>query len=363
MVISLNLTCICHVPGYELLRNPNGIVFSVIEENGHQYEPQVTPDTNNAQRSEQAATQRQPPPHRSLMPNIESTEGVVELTQWFEKIETVFYISNCPVENQVKFSTCTLLACALTWWNSHVMTIVMDAAYAMTWADLRKKMTDKYCPRNEMKKLEAELLRTKGSLKTLPETIKTNNNKTRDRTLAGPILQGLVKRSHTGELNPYALNATITEDCPSAPKATMQQSWPILAHDCMECVNAQTIAQQSEGHRVIPKTYLLRVWRLPCKVYVVGHAGTNKTPHVVTVFPEDLPGLPSIRQVEFQIDLVPGATPVARAPYRLAPTEMKELSEQLKELSDKGFIRPSSSPCGSFLSCRARKRRIIPDVH
>ncbi|GJU31273.1 putative reverse transcriptase domain-containing protein [Tanacetum coccineum] len=65
------------------------------------------------------------------------------------------------------------------------------------------------------------------------------------------------------------------------------------------------------------------------------------------VFLEDLSGLPPTRQVEFQIDLVPGAAPVARAPYRLAPFEMKGLSEQLKELSDKGFIRPSSSPWGA----------------
>ncbi|GJZ91593.1 putative reverse transcriptase domain-containing protein [Tanacetum coccineum] len=65
------------------------------------------------------------------------------------------------------------------------------------------------------------------------------------------------------------------------------------------------------------------------------------------VFPEDLPGLPPTRQVEFQIDLVPGAAPVARAPYRLAPSEMEELSTQLQELSDKGFIRPSSSPWGA----------------
>nr|GFC33015.1 putative reverse transcriptase domain-containing protein [Tanacetum cinerariifolium] len=57
-------------------------------------------------------------------------------------------------------------------------------------------------------------------------------------------------------------------------------------------------------------------------------------------FPEDLPGLPPIRPVEFQIDLGPSAAPVAQAPYRLAPSEMKELVEQLKELSDKGFIRP-----------------------
>ncbi|GJT02778.1 putative reverse transcriptase domain-containing protein [Tanacetum coccineum] len=65
------------------------------------------------------------------------------------------------------------------------------------------------------------------------------------------------------------------------------------------------------------------------------------------VFPKDLPGLPPTRQVEFQINLIPGAAPVARAPYRLAPFEMKELSEQLKELSNKGFIRPSSSPWGA----------------
>nr|GEX45591.1 putative reverse transcriptase domain-containing protein [Tanacetum cinerariifolium] len=65
------------------------------------------------------------------------------------------------------------------------------------------------------------------------------------------------------------------------------------------------------------------------------------------VFPEDLPGLPPTRQVVFRIDLIPGVAPVARAPYRLAPPEMKELSEQLKDLSDKGLIRPSSSPWGA----------------
>nr|GEZ82621.1 putative reverse transcriptase domain-containing protein [Tanacetum cinerariifolium] len=63
--------------------------------------------------------------------------------------------------------------------------------------------------------------------------------------------------------------------------------------------------------------------------------------------PEELLGLPPTRQVEFQINLISGAAPVARAPYRLAPSEMKELSEQLQELFDKGFIRPSSSPCGA----------------
>ncbi|GKF29204.1 putative reverse transcriptase domain-containing protein, partial [Tanacetum coccineum] len=65
------------------------------------------------------------------------------------------------------------------------------------------------------------------------------------------------------------------------------------------------------------------------------------------VFPENLPGLPSVRQVEFQIDLIPGAAPVARAPYRLAPSEIQELPDQLQELADQGFIRPSTSPWGA----------------
>nr|GEY74651.1 retrotransposon protein, putative, Ty3-gypsy subclass [Tanacetum cinerariifolium] len=65
------------------------------------------------------------------------------------------------------------------------------------------------------------------------------------------------------------------------------------------------------------------------------------------VFPEELHGLPLVHQVEFQIDLIPRTTPVARAPYRLAPSEMQELSNPLQELADQGFISPSTSPWGA----------------
>ncbi|KAD4180245.1 hypothetical protein E3N88_28836 [Mikania micrantha] len=65
------------------------------------------------------------------------------------------------------------------------------------------------------------------------------------------------------------------------------------------------------------------------------------------VFPEDLPGHPPARQVEFRIDLIPGANLVGKSPYRLAPSEMQELSSQLQELLDKGFIKPSFSPWGA----------------
>ncbi|KAD3069391.1 hypothetical protein E3N88_37271 [Mikania micrantha] len=65
------------------------------------------------------------------------------------------------------------------------------------------------------------------------------------------------------------------------------------------------------------------------------------------VFPDDLPGIPSDRDVEFRIDLIPGAKPIAKAPYRLAPSELQELMTQLQDLLDKGFIRPSISPWGA----------------
>ncbi|GKD51626.1 putative reverse transcriptase domain-containing protein, partial [Tanacetum coccineum] len=92
---------------------------------------------------------------------FKGTKGVVVLSQWFKKMESVFHISNCAVENQVKFATCTYLGNALTWWNSHIKTVT----YAMDWKELKKMMTVKYYPRGEIKKFEIELwnLKVKGT--------------------------------------------------------------------------------------------------------------------------------------------------------------------------------------------------------
>ncbi|GJZ65676.1 putative reverse transcriptase domain-containing protein [Tanacetum coccineum] len=84
-------------------------------------------------------------------PNL-NTGGVM-----FEKMEIVFHISNCPQKYQVKYTSCTLQNGALTWWNSHKRTIRTDVAYAMTWKELMKLMTEVYCLRNEIQKMEAEL--------------------------------------------------------------------------------------------------------------------------------------------------------------------------------------------------------------
>ncbi|GJV60468.1 hypothetical protein Tco_1466568, partial [Tanacetum coccineum] len=74
--------------------------------------------------------------------NFKGTEGVAGLSQWFERMESVFHISNCTVENQVKFATCTLHSVALTWWNTHVKTVGHNAAYGTG----KKKLYEGYKP-------------------------------------------------------------------------------------------------------------------------------------------------------------------------------------------------------------------------
>ncbi|GJW43429.1 putative reverse transcriptase domain-containing protein [Tanacetum coccineum] len=360
----------------------------------------------------------------------------------------------------------------LTWWNSHVMTVSHDAAYAMTWADLRKKMTDKNCPRNEMKKLEAELwnLKLKG---TDAEKLPGNNTKHQQQNKRQNT--GRAYTAGTGERKPYGGSKPLCAKCnyhhdglcalkchkcnkvghfvvtvgvrvkPTMLSIRGDEEFFSTAFSSQMDITPSTLdhyydVKLADG-RIIRLNTILRgctlnllnhpfninlmpielgsfdaiigmdwlakyqaiivcaekIIRIPwgnetlivhgdesnqgheARLHIISYSKTQEymlkgclvfLAHVTTnevedksekkrledvpivqdfpeVFPEDLPGLPPTRQVEFQIDLVPGAAPVARAPYRLAPSEMKELSEQLKELSDKGFIRPSSSPWGA----------------
>lgn len=123
-------------------------------------------------------------------------------------------------------------------------------------------------------------------------------------------------------------------------------------------INGETLTIQGDQSRtrlnfiscIKAKRYMSR----GCQVFVVQVTETKPNEKQLEeipivreypeVFPKDLPGLPPIRQIEFQIDVIPGGAPIAQEPYRLAPSEMKELSEQLQELTDRGFICPSTSP-------------------
>ncbi|GJZ36473.1 putative reverse transcriptase domain-containing protein [Tanacetum coccineum] len=488
--------------------------------------------------------------------NFKGNKGVVGLTRWIENMESVFNISGCAIENQVKFATCTLLGAALTWWNGQIRTLGPDA-YSMTWEVLKKKITNKYCPQGEIKKLEIELwnLKVKGNdvltyterfqeltlictkfianetekvdkyISGLPDNIygnvKSSRPKTLDETieLANDLMDQKLrtyaerqtdnkrkaddssrnnhghqqqpfkrqnvakvynmgageKKSYGGSL-PKCTKCHFHHNGPCTQKCHKCNKVGHFARDCRGSGNTN-VANAQRDNRAVPKGngcfecgapghFKRDCPKLKNKdggngnaqgwVYAVGNAEKNGnasrnpdsnvvtgtfllnnryasilfdtgadrsfistafsslidiaptplensydveladgkivlhsykgvfTRHTYTncalvdiimsdsehsivtytsvsfpaqeymakgyfleVFPEDLPGLPPARPVEFQMDLIPGAADVARAPYRLALSEMKEFSEQLQDLSDKGFVRPSSSPWGA----------------
>ncbi|GJV19262.1 putative reverse transcriptase domain-containing protein [Tanacetum coccineum] len=232
-------------------------------------------------------------------------------------METVFRISNCTVENQVKFATCTLMGIALTWWNSHVRTVTNDVAYAMTWTDLKKKMTLNIRPIDlgiKSNKIEAEMW----NLKVKGTDVVAYNQRFQDLALLCdrmPLQEGLprMKEQEPGNGNAVA-GLCPSGSCRAKPK---QQR----CDGINEGLDYNIISVHLKTQK-----YLLQgchVFLAHITIKETGDKSKKKQLQDVPivknfpeVFPEDLPGLPHTRQVEFHIDLVPGAAPVARAPYR-----------------------------------------------
>ncbi|GJV44102.1 putative reverse transcriptase domain-containing protein [Tanacetum coccineum] len=123
--------------------------------------------------------------------NFKGTKGVVGLSQWLEKMKSVFYISGYVVDNQVKFATCTLLGATLTWWNGHVRTLGHDATYAMTLGTLKKNLIEKYCPKELAlmctKFLADETKKVDKYISRLPDNIHENVISARPKTLDDAI--------------------------------------------------------------------------------------------------------------------------------------------------------------------------------
>ncbi|KAK5784835.1 hypothetical protein PVK06_039374 [Gossypium arboreum] len=129
----------------------------------------------------------------------------------------------------------------------------------------------------------------------------------------------------------------------------------------LRCANNEIIRVESTDLKGLPAVISAmlaqKYVRKGCEAYlayVLDDKESEKKPESVPVvceypdvFPEELPGLPPVREIEFGIELVPGTTPISIAPYRMAPTELKELKTQLQELVDRGFARPSFSPWGA----------------
>ncbi|GJW09367.1 putative reverse transcriptase domain-containing protein [Tanacetum coccineum] len=321
---------------------------------------------------------------------VSGTKGVVVSAQWFEKMESVFHISNCAVENQVKFSTCTFLGNALTWWNSHMKTVIQDVAYAMNWKTLKKMMTVKYCPRGEIKMLEIKLwnLKVKGTdvvsytmhfqgvalmcgwifleesdevekyVGGLPDMIRGNVMSYQPKTMEQAIEFAndqmdqkvlTVSERYDEQKRKLEFNAWNNQGYQQENKKTGCNKCKKIDHlardyrssgpngnnnnrgNSRTTQNAVTCYECSvQGHfkKYCPKLKNGNLGNrggngnVPAKVYMVGNAGTNLDSNVIM----DLSGLPPTQQVEFQIDLMLGVVPVARAPYRLALFKMKEFA-------------------------------------
>ncbi|GJW95913.1 putative reverse transcriptase domain-containing protein [Tanacetum coccineum] len=213
-----------------------------------------------------------------------------------------------------------------------------DVAYAMPWTALKRMITDKYCPRGEIKKLESEYWNLKVRVERQAENKRKFEDTSRNnQNQQQPFKRNNVARAYTTgprDKKPYEGTKPLSEEWKS------RKSKPEWNTTVQELMLVGALLEQTRTQMLSRAEDKSKEKRLDDVLIVQD---------ILEVFPEDLPGIPPTRQVKFQIVLIPGAAPVARAPYRLAPSEMKELSNQLKEHSDKGFIRPHSSPWGALV--------------
>ncbi|GJV35850.1 putative reverse transcriptase domain-containing protein [Tanacetum coccineum] len=225
--------------------------------------------------------------------NFLGTEGIVGLTRWFEKMKIVFNISNCPPKYQVKYATCKLQDSALTWWNSHKRTIGVDAAYALKWAGLMKLMTEVYCLRNEIQKMETELwnLTVKGNDLTAytqrfqelillcTRMVSDEEDRVERQNVSGKN----VARAYADGNNEKRGSVAAVPNTQRAPLGNQQG---VICYECgrpghvkRECPK---LRNQNYGNRVRNKTgNQTRGNEATTKAYAIGGGGTNPDSNVV----------------------------------------------------------------------------------
>nr|GEU70891.1 reverse transcriptase domain-containing protein [Tanacetum cinerariifolium] len=356
---------------------------------------------------------------------VRGTEGVVGLSQWLEKMESVFHISGRAVDNQVKFATCTLLELALMCTkfladetkkvdkyiselpdniHGNVMSArpkTLDETIELA-NDLMDQKLRTYAERQNENKRKAD-----DSSRNNQQQLHKKQNVARAYT-AGPGEKKVYTRDlplctkcnyhHTGQCAPkcrkckrYGHTTTdrhIKKNClklknhgnSSGNSVAQRRAYALGGRDASP--DSNVITEQVKTMKIQAGIQVSRTRELKRQLPLRKHFGRlylivfvlvrdiGKRIEDVSivrdfpkVLPEDLLGIPLARQVEFQINLIPGVASVERAPYRLAPSEMKELAKQLQELSEKGFIRPSSSPWGAPIYSSRRKTDLSACYH
>ncbi|GJR47486.1 putative reverse transcriptase domain-containing protein [Tanacetum coccineum] len=298
--------------------------------------------------------------------SFNGTEGVVGLSRWFEKMKQVFEISKCVEEDKVKFAACKFEGDDIEGYNNRFHEL------ALMFPDLvtpEKKKIVRYI-RGLTERVKANVTSSK------PASLHDAINMARE--LIEQAIQAKATRiSESNKIKCHKVGHH-EKDCrtriPVASGNSLQNVTCFgcgeKGHDRNKCPKKTN--QQNKGAR--GRAYVMRTGD-PYFVSTTSTPFINIAPAALDIsydveladgksdekelenipivrdFPEvfldDLSGLPLVREVEFRIDIIPGALPVVRSLYRLAPSKMLELSKQLKELQDKSFIRPSHSPWGA----------------
>nr|GEZ87989.1 reverse transcriptase domain-containing protein [Tanacetum cinerariifolium] len=298
---------------------------------------------------------------QALLRNSGSEDGShIGLTRWIKKMESIFNISRCAVENQVKFAT-KVKKLEIELWNIKVRDNDIPA-YTNRFQELalictkfvsnKTEKVDKY-----ISGLPDNIYGNVKSLKpkTLNETIELANDLMDQKLQRNGNTAGNRDSNVVTDLMPVELasfDAIIGMDWLRRHHVVIMCDEKLVRvpfrNETLVFCGAESYIERESRLMVISCSKVQENRAKGCHVFLAQISATKEddkperkqvkdVPIIQDfpeVLPEDLPGLPPARPIEFQIDLIPGAAPVAREPYRLAPSEMKELSEQLQELSD-----------------------------
>ncbi|GJY54494.1 hypothetical protein Tco_0446158 [Tanacetum coccineum] len=279
--------------------------------------------------------------------------GAVELRRWFEKTESVFGISECVEGKKVKFSAATLQGPALTWWNAKVATMGLETVNQMPWTKMKQLMTAEFFLIEEVQRMEHELMvepkrvKVDAYIRGLTENIKGEVTSSKPANLNEAvrmahklmeqksqarderILEG--KKAKIGELQVEYYEVELADGRvvrrTRSQKRLCEKEFLYLRNKTLTVKSDKGVSRLKVISCIKAHKYVERGYHL-----FLAHVTEKKSKEkqledvpvirdFTEVFPNDLSGLPPPRQVEFQNDLVLGATPIARAPYRLAPYE------------------------------------------
>ncbi|GJU39803.1 putative reverse transcriptase domain-containing protein [Tanacetum coccineum] len=260
--------------------------------------------------------------------------GAIAYTRWIKKMESVQDMSGCRDSQKVKYNA------------------------GMSWEDFKTLTREEFFPSNEMQKLETELWNyVMVGASHAAHTDRTGNV---FATTANPV-----RREYTGHfakdckvtprnVNPVNARNPVARTCYECGSSDhIKSACPrsgsfdvIIGMDWLSDHKAEIICHEKVMRIPLLDGKVLRVLREKpeekIRQLMSAKAKEKKQEDIVVVkdflevFPDDLFGLPPVREIKFRIELVPRAMPVAKSPYRLAPSELEELSSQLKELQDKG---------------------------